>query len=129
MLYIDHSFSPAPAISIQITTSGAPTLGQTSYSLTCSVSVSEILNPSVTYQWTKKNSIQSQLVVGNSSFLSFSRLQPSDTGQYSCNVAVLSAYLSSVVYASKSFEVTIISMFQRIINEHGPILGHQNFAS
>ena len=104
-------------------------LGQNSYSLTCSVSVSENLNPSVTYQWTKKNSIQmGQLVFGNSSSLSFSRLQPSDAGQYSCNVAVLSAYLSSVVYASKSFEVTIISMFQNIINEHGPILGHYNFA-
>ena len=109
---IDHSFSPAPAISVQITTSGAPLLGQSNYSLNCSVSVSENLNPFVTYQWTKKNSIQSQLVVENSSSLSFSHLQPSDAGQYSCNATVLSAYLSSVAYASKSFEVTIISMFQ-----------------
>ena len=104
-------------------------LGQNSYSLMYSMSTSENLNPSVTYQWTKKNNIQTQLVVGNSSSLSFSHLQPSDAGQYSCNVAVLSAYLSSVVYASKSFEVTIISIFQKIINEYGPIMGHQNFAS
>ena len=109
-ILIDLPFFPVPAISVQITTSGALILGQSGHSLTCNATGIENLNPSITYQWTKNNGTRTQMVGTNSKTLSFSRLLPSDAGLYSCNVTVLSAYVSSVVYTSDSFEVTFISM-------------------
>ena len=47
---IDLPFLLAPAISVGITTSGAPVLGQSGYSLTCGVTGAENLSPSITYQ-------------------------------------------------------------------------------
>ena len=101
-----HSHFPAPAISVQITTSGALILGQSGYSLTCGVTGAENLNPSISYQWTKNNGTQTQMIGTNSKTPSFSRLLPTHAGLYSCNVTVLSAYVSNVVYTSNSFEVT-----------------------
>ena len=111
MLYFPYFL--APTISVHITTVGHPILGQSGYSLTCGANGAENLNSSITYQWTKNNGAQTQMVTGtNSKTLTFSRLLPSDTGLYSCNVTIHSAYVSSVLHASKSFEVTVISKFQ-----------------
>ena len=102
-----------PTISVHITTVGHPILGQSGFSLTCGVNGAEDLNPSITYQWTKTNGTQTQMVGTDSKTLSFSLLLPSDAGLYSCSVAILSAYVSSVLHASESFEVTVISRFQK----------------
>ena len=84
----DHAFElslfPAFSISVQITTSGAPILGQ-NYSLTCCVSgVVENLNPSITYLWTKNNRTQIQQVSTDPRLLSFFPLRLSDAGNYTC---------------------------------------------
>ena len=93
--YIDLPFPiAAPNISVQITTSGAPMLGQNGYSLTCGVNGAENLNPIITYQWIKNNGTQSQIQVGgNLKVLSFSPLSLSDAGQYTCQATVSSPYL------------------------------------
>ena len=63
-LWFEFIFLPAPPISIQIITSGAPVVGQ-SYSLTCGVTGAENLNSSITYQWTKNNGTQTQVPNGD----------------------------------------------------------------
>ena len=61
LIDIELSFFPAPVISVQITTNGAPVLGQSGYSLTCGVTGAEHLNASITYQWTKNNGTLPQI--------------------------------------------------------------------
>ena len=103
------SFFPAPAISVQITASGPPLLGQNSYSLTCGVTGAENLNPSITYQWTKNNGT---LAVGaDPHVLSFSPLRLSDAGRYTCQATVSSPYLNNNITMINSQDVTLQSEF------------------
>ena len=107
LLYIDFSFLPVPTVSVQITTSGAPMLGQ-SYSLTCGVNGAENLSVSITYQWIKDT--QTQIQVG--AVLSFSPLRLSDAGNYTCQATVMSSLLSApiTVTSSNSLAVRLICM-------------------
>ena len=103
------SFFPAPAISVQITASGAPLLGQNSYSLTCGVTGAENLNPSITYQWTKNNGT---LIVGTDPrVLSFSPLRLSDAERYTCQATVSSPYLNNNITRINSQDVILQSEF------------------
>ena len=62
-------------------------LGQSSYSLTCGVTVTGTAYPSITYQWTKDNGNQT-IQVGTGRVLSFSPLRLSDAGRYTCQATV-----------------------------------------
>ena len=85
-------------------------VGQSGYSLTCGVSGTEHLSPSITYQWTKDNGTLTQTQVGtNSLLLSFSPLRLSDAGQYTCQATVSSPYLNNDITDAASQNVTIQS--------------------
>ena len=105
-------FCPAPAISVQITASETPMLGQ-SYSLTCDVTGTETLNSSITYQWTKNNGTQTQ--VGTDRVLSFSPLRLSDAGRYTCRATVSSPYLNNDITMMDTHDVGIQSKFGCIL--------------
>ena len=97
---------------VQITTSGAPVLGHYGYSLTCTVSGAENLNPSITYQWTKNSGTQTQMQVGaDPKVLSFSPLRLSDAGQYTCQATVGSSYLANNTTVMNSQDVILQSEF------------------
>ena len=97
-------------MSVQITSSGPPSLGQSGYSLTCDVTGAENLNSSITYQWTKDNGTQTQIQVGGDPrVLSFSPLRLSDAGQYTCQVTVSSPYQ----------DVTFLSEFSSVFKPLG----------
>ena len=111
-VYFIEIHFPAPAISVWIATSGTPILGQSGYSLTCSVIGAEHLNSSITYQWTKNNGTQeTQIQVrADLNILSFSPLKLSDAAQYTCWATISSFFLDDitvtnsqdVVFQSKS---------------------------
>ena len=104
------STSTAPSIVVMVSDDGAtPSLGQ-SYTLTCSVTGANNINPTITYQWTKNNGTQTQVVGTNSNTLSLSPLRLSDTGQYTCSVTVSSTLISSVITAtSTALDISIPS--------------------
>ena len=82
-------------------------LGQNGYSLTCTVSGAENLNPSTTYQWTKNNDTRIEIQVGaNPRVFSFSPLRLLDAGQYTCQATVSSPYLNSSITVMDSQDVT-----------------------
>ena len=112
--YIDLSFPiAAPAISVQITTSGTPVLGQNGYSLTCGVNGAGNLNASITYQWNKNNGTQTQIQVEADPKLLSSPLRLSDAGQYTCQATVSSLYLNdNITMMSSQHDVTIQSEFR-----------------
>lgn len=94
---------------VQVTPSGVPMLGETSYSLTCKVLMGNNLCPTMSYQWTKNNGTTMQL--GTSSTLSFSSLRFSDSGLYTCYAAISSHTLSRDVTVTGSHNVIIQSKF------------------
>ena len=61
-------------------------LEQSGYSLICGTTV---VNPSITYQWTKNDGSQT-IQVGTDRVLSFSPLRLSDAGRYTCQATVTS---------------------------------------
>ena len=96
--------SPAPIITA-VVSGGTPTVGE-SYSLTCTVTGADRLNPTITYQW------NNTVVSGETqSTLSFSSLSLSDAGQYRCYVTVSSTLLSrSISVTSNTQDLTLQSM-------------------
>ena len=86
-------------------------LGQNGYSLSCGVSGADNLDPSITYEWTKKNGTETQLQAGSDpNIVSFSPLRLSDAGEYTCQVNVSSSYLSNdIINMSKTLYVTVQS--------------------
>lgn len=102
--FIICSLPLAPHISIEVSGSSTnPAVGQ-SYSLNCNVSGAEsIPGLTTTYHWTKNNSVQSQVQVGNNSeMLFFILLRLSDAGAYSCTVIVTSSLLTLNITATSS---------------------------
>ena len=89
-------------------------LGQSGYSLTCNI-IGEltdpaIVNPSITYQWTKENDT-TQTLIQVSSILSFSSpLRLSDAGQYTCQAMISSSYLNTIT-VNDSHDITFQSEF------------------
>ena len=82
-------------------------LGHTGYTLTCDVSGTDNLSPTITYQWTKYNGT-TQTQVGTTSTLTLSPLRFSDTGDYTCNVTVDSTLLNSSIFASADSNSSVI---------------------
>ena len=86
---------------------GTPVVGEP-YTLSCNVSGDDKLDPSVTYQWMRYNEIDMETaLVANSETLSFSPLNLSDSGNYSCKVIVRSRYLDNSISANSNL-VSII---------------------
>ena len=114
MLSVDHvahflPSSPEPVITVLVS-GGTPTVGQ-SYSLTCTVAGAEQLNPTITYQWFKDNTVISG---ETQSTLSFSSLSLSDAGQYRCDVTVSSPYVSqNINEMSDVIDVRIMGKLSR----------------
>ena len=107
---IDLLSIPVPVISVQITTSGAPSLGQSDYSLTCGVAGAE--NLPIAYQWTKNGA---QTVIGTDEVLSFASLGFSDAGLYTCRATISSSYLSNDITMMDTQDITIQSKFGCIL--------------
>ena len=107
MLFTKLAISPVPTISIQITTSGSPMLGQNIYTLTCNESLPDNFNHTITYKWTKDNGTQTQ--VGLMKNLSLSPLKLSDAGQYTCHAIGISPHLSINTTASESRDLRLQS--------------------
>ena len=82
-------------------------LGQNGYSLTCGVNGAGNLNSTITYQWTKTDGPDVQ--VGTNSMLSFSPLQFSDAGQYTCRISVNSPFLDNDIMVMGSEDIRIQS--------------------
>ena len=123
LIDIELSFFPAPAISVQVTPSGDPVLGQSGYSLICDVTGTENLNPSIIYQWTKNNGTLTQIqnVEANSEVLSFSPLRLSDAGQYTCQATVNSPkYLTNDITEMNSQYI----MLQSELSSYQGYLGY-----
>ena len=108
-------FFPAPAISVQITTSGTQMLGQSGYSLTCGVTGVENLNPSITYQWTKNNGTQTQDRDEYDTFLTFSPLRLSDAGRYTCQAMIISPFLKNYMVIMDTEDVMLQSELSCIL--------------
>ena len=72
--------------------SSSLTLGQTGFSLTCDVSGTDNLNPTLTYEWQRNGVLSNQQV----RTLSLSPLSGWHVGEYVCKVTVNSASLNSV---------------------------------
>ena len=85
-------------------------LGQSSYSLTCGVTVTGTAYPSITYQWTKDNGNQT-IQVGTDRVLSFSPLRLSDAGRYTCQTTVNPCSLTKM----DTQDVTLQSELDNII--------------
>ena len=101
-------------ITIQITTSGSPILGQNGYTLTCSVPQFGIenLNPSITYVWIKDNGTETQIQNGSDPIsISFAPLRVSDVGHYACQANISSPYLNGALILSGSQNITVLSEF------------------
>ena len=87
-------------------------LGQ-HYFLTCNFTVvNSLLNPTMTYQWTKNNGTQTQ-VGTNSNTLSFASLKLSDAGRYKCEVTITSSSFNEDINAAAFKNVTIQSMSRK----------------
>ena len=107
IVYSEHNYvclilHLAPSVSVQISDSGATPAAGENYQLTCSISGTGNLNPTISYQWIK-NSGSGQTQVGTSlSTLSFTPMRLSDAASYVCKVTITSSYLSEDIIA-KSF--------------------------
>ena len=77
--------------------SAALMVGQTGYTLTCDVFGADRLNPTITYQWTRNDE---RVPGGSSRILNLPPLSLSIAGNYTCNVTISSALLTSGMPAS-----------------------------
>ena len=92
-------------------------MGQNGYSLMCSVSGAENLNPSITYQWTKNNGTETQIQVGTYQVLSFSPLRVSDAGQYTCQATISSPYLNNNITMIDTEDIILQSEFSLLVQK------------
>ena len=92
-------FCIAPPITVIVTANiNAPVMvGHTGYTLTCNVSGSDSLNPTINYQWTRNDE---RVPGGSSRILNLPPLSLSIAGDYTCNVTISSALLTSGMPAS-----------------------------
>ena len=85
-----------------------PVAGQV-YVLTCGITGAENLSPNFIYQWTKESGGNRTQIRNNSNSVSFSPLQLSDAGQYTCHVTVQSSYIYNEMIITASQNVTLKS--------------------
>ena len=116
------------AITVEVVLPSDPPAAGQSYSLMCTVTGADSLNPTINYmyQWFKTTPSRTQ-VGTNSPTLTFDPLFLSDTGQYNCEVTVSSSFLSQdVLITSSNYEImfSIASKYTSNIRVH--YLGVQN---
>ena len=87
-----------------------PITGQ-DYVLTCGITGAENLSPNITYQWTKDSGQGGNRTQVGTNFnsTSFSPLQLSDAGQYTCHIIVQSPYIYKKMIVTVSQNVTLES--------------------
>lgn len=91
-----HEYHAAPIITVTIQM-GDIYLGQ-NHELICNASGAEKLRISYRYRWTKMNDTGTVIEVGtNSSTLSFSSLYLSDAGSFTCEVTIISDFLTGPI--------------------------------
>ena len=103
-----------------VTANRVPELGQNDYMLTCGISGSDSLSPTITYQWTRNNGTQAQ-VGTNSNTLSFSPLRLSDVGRYTCEVIISSPFLNSDVTMPSSDSQIVTLQSELLSVYHLPV--------
>ena len=107
MFSVDHVAhfllsSPEPVITAMVS-GGTSAVGE-SYSLVCTVTGADQLNPTITYRWFKDNTVVSG---ETQSTLSFS-LSLYDSGQYRCDITVSSTLLNqSIIAVSNTQDLTL----------------------
>ena len=102
--------SPVSTLMAELTLDGSPVAGQ-NFSLTCSVTGTDSLSPTISYQFTQDNPGQTTVRgTQTTPTLTFDPLVLSDRGQYSCEVNVTSPYLTSPqVVSSESVSLSVQS--------------------
>ena len=104
MLYchIDDEFLHiVPTISVEISTSGTPIVGD-SYTLMCTVTGVESLNATTNFEWRKSDGS----LVSSDAVLVFRPLYFSDRGHYTCRVRVSAPYLENDLVSSAINDIT-----------------------
>jgi len=93
---------------VVITPAGTAVAGQ-SYSLSCSVSGADSLNPtSTTYHWYNESS-NPRSQVGTTSTYTLNPLRPYHAGYYACEVTITSPYLNGALRQSVMQDITVQS--------------------
>ena len=82
--------------------------GQTGNTLTCDVSGTDNLNPTITYQWTRNNGSTQTQVGTNSNTLILSPPRLSNAGDYTCSVTVSSTLLNNDIITSSGITQSVI---------------------
>ena len=99
------------AITVEVISPSDPPAAGERYSLMCTVTGVDSLNPTINYQWFKTTTNRTQ-VGTNSPILTFDPLVLSDAGQYSCEVTVSSSLLSQdTIIVSKNYHLKFFSKF------------------
>jgi hypothetical protein len=93
-------------------------LGESGYTLTCCVlGADNLINPFITYQWTKDNGTETQIQDGsNPRTVSFDPLRVSDAGRYTCQARISSTSLQNDIIWSVFHEVTVLSESSYLID-------------
>lgn len=97
-----------------ISVSDIPFAGD-SYSLTCTVTKADRLNPTITYQWFKNNTMVSGETQSN---LFFHSLSMSHVGSYRCDVTITSSLLRQPILAMSNTQQLNIKGIMYVISVH-----------
>ncbi|XP_064386142.1 mucin-2-like isoform X2 [Halichondria panicea] len=101
-----------PTLMATLTLAPSPMAGQ-SYSLACTLTGGDSLNPTITYQFTQDNPGQTRIRATQANpILTFETLVLSDSGQYSCQATVTSPHLNTpqeVDSGSQSLTIQILT--------------------
>ena len=99
-------------MSVEISTSGTPKVGE-SYTLLCTVTgVGSLRNATVTFEWRRSDGS----LVSSNADLMFSTLFSSHEGRYTCDVTVSSPYFENDLVTSAVVNVMVEGKFTR---KHG----------
>ena len=102
---VSISLSPAPNVTVLITTSGSAVVGM-SYNLTCTVSGADNLGGTISIAFTGPNSSGG---VGTSLQLPLGTLDLNDAGRYTCTATVTSTLLSDDLVSTDTEDINIPS--------------------
>ena len=108
-LFILSNIFIAPLVSVVITPTGTAVVGQLGYSLDCSVSGADSLNPTITYRWYNESSNPRSQVGTTSSYGFPERLRPYHAGEYTCEVTITTPYLDEDLSSSMMQDITLQS--------------------
>ena len=98
---------PDPSITAFVSESGVTPIIGIIYSLTCTVSgVERLTNATITYRWLKDGGLLSNQT---NETLSFASLSFFDVGVYSCEVTVMSSFISNPIttHSTTSINITL----------------------